>query len=245
MAGNCLCRIFSYIVPLLTFSLIIWVTILNWDQLYYKVAVWLTGYSMIWLIIILLIWLSSCLESCFLNNYLEIFIKMIYLNAVFFLPGLQAIWTVVGFLFIFVRWHHVFIHTPPEFLILIFFCLIFQIGLYVVALVVLIVLAIEKIKELAANRRLAETDPNQAIMLSDPLFNPYKSQKSRKFKKFLRENILTLVKRPFTDIDKFSLKDKFTSQLTDHGLEKLNEMTDEAICIICYENFIVSEHITI
>jgi hypothetical protein len=152
---------------------------------------------------------------------------MVWVNAVFFLPGIQAIWSTCGCAFILDSWVEIYASTPMLFVFIIMFCLIFQLLLYTMILTSAFILLIEKCRDIH-RRRIWERnnqphvgDRSQALLLTDPLFNPYEERDS-KFRNFLRDNLLQIMRKPFSNIDKENLLNKHT-ELIDR--ETLNRIT--------------------
>ena len=75
----------------------------------------------------------------------------------------------------------------------------------------MIILAIDQFRTWRNSRR-PNTQTSGNVMLNDLSFNPY--NKSGRIKRFLRRNFKTLIKRPFSDVDKKSLREAFTTVLT-------------------------------
>lgn len=202
-------------------------TIFEWHKIHFKVAAWLSGYCALWDLI------TWCIITCIIMEKMsavlrvdcQLCTKLLYINALFFLPGIQAIWTVCGLIFIMIRWQKFLVENPILFVCAVVFCIVFQFILYTIVIVVTIILLVEKFKE---SRRRENTgthvnNPNersQAILLSDPLFNPYE-KKDSKLKSFVKTHLFEIVNKPFNKIDNHSLMTKFTEIVDEELFNKL------------------------
>jgi hypothetical protein len=166
----------------------------------------------------------------------DICIKMVWVNAVFFLPGIQAIWCTCGCAFIFASWDKIYAQTPMLFVFIIMFCIIFQLLLYIMILTSAVILLIEKCRDVRRRRVWERTnlphigDRSQALLLTDPLFNPYQERDS-KFRNFLRDNLLQIMHKPFSIIDKENLLSKHTELVDRETLNRISPKkrpTDES-----------------